>query len=58
LESRSDLEPAESVVEPRRPLVLAPFTAPPTPSEPVASDATEPGAQSEDLPIYRWFANS
>jgi hypothetical protein len=30
LESRSDLEPAESVVEPRRPLVLAPFTAPPT----------------------------
>jgi hypothetical protein len=73
LERQSDLEPAEAVVEPQPQLVLAPFTAPPTPTEPVAGDRTEPeiaplepqtaraeepGAQTADLPIYRWFGNS
>lgn len=73
MKSQSDLGPSESVVEPQRPLVLARFTAPLRRSEPVASDATEPeiapvepqtaraeepGAQTADLPIYRWFGNS
>jgi hypothetical protein len=72
IDGQADLEPPESVVEPQRPLVLAAFT-PLTPTEPVASDATgpeidpvepqtaraeEPGAQTAELPIYRWFRNS
>ena len=73
MDGRGDLEPAEPVVEPLRPLLLAAFTAPLTPAESAAGDATEPeiaplepqaaraeepGAQTADLPIYRWFGNS